>query len=108
MVGPWVHDIDPIIGTVVGVHLWWYGLSYSLGFLNAHVFFVRHRAELGLSMREVYELSLLISIGVLIGGRCSSCTTSARSTRITSASFRPSGSEAWPLTGSFSAASPAS
>ena len=69
MVGPWVHDIDPIIGTVVGVHLWWYGLSYSLGFLNAHVFFVRHRAELGLSMREVYELSLLISIGVLIGGR---------------------------------------
>jgi len=67
--GPWVHDIDPIIGTVAGVHLWWYGLSYSLGFLNAHVFFVRHRAELGLSMREVYELSLLISIGVLIGGR---------------------------------------
>ena len=67
--GPWVHNIDPIIGTIVGVHLWWYGLSYSLGFLNAHLAFMRRRAELGLSTREVYELSLLLSIGVLVGGR---------------------------------------
>jgi phosphatidylglycerol:prolipoprotein diacylglycerol transferase len=67
--GPWVHNIDPIIGTIFGVPLWWYGLSYSLGFLNAHLFFMRRRAELGLSKREVYELSLLLSIGVLIGGR---------------------------------------
>jgi len=67
--GPWVHDLDPIIGTAFGVHLWWYGLSYSLGFLNAHLFFMRRRTELGLSTREVYELSLLLSIGVLIGGR---------------------------------------
>jgi phosphatidylglycerol:prolipoprotein diacylglycerol transferase len=67
--GPWVHDIDPIIGTVLGVHLWWYGLSYSLGFLNAHLFFMRRRTDLGLARREVYELSLLLSIGVLVGGR---------------------------------------
>ena len=67
--GPWVHNIDPIIGTVSGVHLWWYGLSYALGFLNAHFSFMRRRAALGLSTREVYELSLLLSIGVLIGGR---------------------------------------
>ena len=67
--GPWVHDIDPIIGTVFGIHLWWYGLSYSLGFLNAHISFMRRRAELGLSKREVYELSLLLSAGVLAGGR---------------------------------------
>jgi phosphatidylglycerol:prolipoprotein diacylglycerol transferase len=69
MLGPWVHDIDPIIGTVFGVHLWWYGLSYSLGFVNAHLFFMRRRGELGLSTREVYELSLFLSIGVLTGGR---------------------------------------
>lgn len=69
MLGPWVHDLDPIIGTVFGVHLWWYGLSYALGFLNAHFFFMRRRLELGLSIREVYELSLLLSLGVLIGGR---------------------------------------
>jgi phosphatidylglycerol:prolipoprotein diacylglycerol transferase len=67
--GPWVHDIDPIIGTVFGVHLWWYGLSYSLGFLNAHLFFMRRRHELGLSPRSVYHLSLLLAGGVLVGGR---------------------------------------
>src|SRR5512143_1747691 len=67
--GPYVHRIDPIIGTVFGVHLWWYGLSYSLGFLNAHLSFMRRRAGLALSTREVYELSLLLSIGVLVGGR---------------------------------------
>jgi phosphatidylglycerol:prolipoprotein diacylglycerol transferase len=69
LLGPWVHNIDPIIGTVFGVHLWWYGLSYALGFLNAHLFFMRRRIELGLSTREVYELSLLLSTGVLVGGR---------------------------------------
>ena len=63
--GPWVHDIDPIVGTVFGVHLWWYGLSYSLGFLNAHLFFMRQRHELGLSVRSVYHLSLLLAGGGL-------------------------------------------
>jgi phosphatidylglycerol---prolipoprotein diacylglyceryl transferase len=69
MLGPWVHNIDPIIATVGGVHLWWYGLSYSLGFLNAHFFLRRNRGDLGLSERQVFELSLLIAAGVLTGGR---------------------------------------
>jgi phosphatidylglycerol:prolipoprotein diacylglycerol transferase len=69
MFGPWVHDIDPIITTVGGVHVWWYGLSYSLGFLNAHFFLRRNRARLGLSLADVYELSWLIAGGVLVGGR---------------------------------------
>ena len=69
LAGPWVHHIDPIIGTMFGFHLWWYGLSYSLGFLNAHLVFMRRRLELGLSTREAYELSLLLSVGVLAGGR---------------------------------------
>ena len=67
--GPWVHHIDPIIGTVFGIHLWWYGLSYSLGFLNAHLSFMRRRHQLGLSVRSVYHLSLLLAGGVLAGGR---------------------------------------
>ena len=64
-----VHRIDPVIGTLFGAHLWWYGLSYSLGFLNAHVFLRRHRARLGLSLREIYSLTLWLSAGTLIGGR---------------------------------------
>jgi phosphatidylglycerol:prolipoprotein diacylglycerol transferase len=69
MWGPFVHRIDPIIATVGGVHLWWYGLSYTLGFLNAHLYLRRHRHRLGLSRADVYELSVLLAAGVLIGGR---------------------------------------
>lgn len=69
MSGPWIHDIDPIIGTVGGVHLWWYGLSYTLGFLNAHVYFMRRRRALGLSARSIYRLTILLAAGVLAGGR---------------------------------------
>lgn len=69
IIGPYVHSIDPIIGTVFGVHLWWYGLSYTLGFVNAHRFLIRRRSELSLSTRSVYDLSLLLAVGVLLGGR---------------------------------------
>ncbi len=71
MFGPFVHNIDPIIGAVGGVYLWWYGLGYTLGFLHMHFFLKRHRNRLSLTMREVYSLLLfiIIIVGVLLGGR---------------------------------------
>ena len=69
MQGAYVHHIDPIIATIGGVHLWWYGLSYSLGFLNAHLFLRRNRDRLGLSAADVDQLSFLLAAGVLLGGR---------------------------------------
>jgi phosphatidylglycerol---prolipoprotein diacylglyceryl transferase len=63
------HRIDPVIGTVAGMHLWWYGLSYTLGFLNAHLWLRRHRGRLGLSLRSIYSLTLCLALGVLAGGR---------------------------------------
>jgi phosphatidylglycerol:prolipoprotein diacylglycerol transferase len=64
-----VHNIDPIIVTIGGVHLWWYGLSFTLGFLSLHIFLRRNRDRLGLSLGSVYTLTLIIAIGILIGGR---------------------------------------
>jgi phosphatidylglycerol:prolipoprotein diacylglycerol transferase len=69
LLGPYVHDIDPILGKLTGFYLWWYGLGYTLGFLHLHLFFLRRRSQLGLTHRQVYTLSLLIIFGVLIGGR---------------------------------------
>ena len=65
----YVHDIDPIIATVGGVHLWWYGFVYVLGFLFVHVWLLRSRRRTGLGVGAVYSLSLLFVIGVLLGGR---------------------------------------
>src|SRR6187549_1592353 len=69
LLGPYTHDIDPIIGTILGVHLWWYGLSYTLGFFNAFNFINKRREKLSLTGSEVYDLCILIAVGVLIGGR---------------------------------------
>jgi phosphatidylglycerol:prolipoprotein diacylglycerol transferase len=64
-----IHRIDPVIGSLFGVHFWWYGLSYTLGFFNAWLFLMRRRGQLGLSRRSVYTLALCLAVGVLIGGR---------------------------------------
>lgn len=64
-----VHRIDPIIGEVGGVYLWWYGLSYTLGFLGTHLWLRRVRQQIGLTLSEVYDLTLFFSLGVLLGGR---------------------------------------
>ena len=69
MPGPYVHDIDPIVATLGGVHVWWYGLGYAIGFIEMLLYLLRTRHSLGLGRREVHALTLLVSIGVLVGGR---------------------------------------
>ena len=69
MFGPYVHRIDPVLFDIGGVHLWWYGLGFALGFLELHFVARRARGRLHLSPREVWSLSLLVAAGVLIGGR---------------------------------------
>ena len=69
MIGPFVHNIDPILGTVGGVHMWWYGLSYAAGFFEILIYMLIVRNRIGLTRREVYALSLCVTIGVLLGGR---------------------------------------
>ena len=64
-----VHRIDPVLLSIGGVHLWWYGLSYAVGFLflYRHLQAARHR--LGLSGADACTLTLFIAVGVLVGGR---------------------------------------
>lgn len=69
MIGPYTHRIDPVLADLGGVHLWWYGLGFALGFLQIHRYLARGRHGLGLSAREAWTLSLGIAIGVLAGGR---------------------------------------
>lgn len=69
MFAPFFHNIDPIIFSIDSVHIWWYGLCFTLGFLNTHLILRRNREKLGLSLKSVYELTLFFAGGVLIGGR---------------------------------------
>ena len=62
MMGPYTHQIDPILFDIAGVHLWWYGLGFALGFLHLHLTLRRSSRRLGLSDREVWSLSLFLVI----------------------------------------------
>ena len=65
MFATYVHSIDPVIAKLGPLYLWWYGLSYTLGFLG--VFFWMRRQRI--SLAETYDLVLRLGTGVLLGGR---------------------------------------
>ena len=67
--GPFVHAIDPVLLEVGGVYLWYYGLSYSLGFLGLFWWLRRLQPRLGLDQGRVYELAIAVAAGVLLVGR---------------------------------------
>ncbi len=67
--GPFVHHINPLLAEFFGLKLWYYGLSYSLGFLGVYLWFRFAQRRLGWSDRDVLDLSILVALGVLLGGR---------------------------------------
>jgi phosphatidylglycerol:prolipoprotein diacylglycerol transferase len=69
MIGPYVHNIDPIFGKIGGFYLWWYGLSYTLGFIGVFTWLRRNRTKLAMNMNDVYNLTIFLATGVLVGGR---------------------------------------
>ena len=50
-------------------YLWWYGASYTLGLLGAFFWVRQIRAWLGYDMRTVFRLTIMLSLGALLGGR---------------------------------------
>lgn len=64
-----VHHIDPIIIEVADFYLWWYGLGYALGFLETYFWLRKARVRIGLTRLEVYDLTIMVALGVLVGGR---------------------------------------
>ncbi len=67
--GPFVHHINPLLGELFGLKLWYYGLAYSLGFLGVYVWFKFAQKRLRWSDRGILDLSILVAVGVLLGGR---------------------------------------
>jgi phosphatidylglycerol:prolipoprotein diacylglycerol transferase len=67
--GPFIHEIDPIIGKIGDFYLWWYGLSYTLGFLGVFLWIRRNRARMAMTDQEMYDLAIFLAAGVLMGGR---------------------------------------
>ncbi len=64
-----VHQLNPRLGDLFGVKLWYYGLTYSLGFLGVYLWFKRAQKRLEWSDRDILDLSILVALSVLLGGR---------------------------------------
>lgn len=64
-----VHSIDPVIVRAGGINCYYYGLAYTLGFLGVHFWLRWQRKAIGWRVSEVYDFSILFSLGVLLGGR---------------------------------------
>jgi phosphatidylglycerol:prolipoprotein diacylglycerol transferase len=66
---PFVHNLSLDIATVFGLPLYWYGAIYTVGFLGVFGWFALRRGRLGWTMADVVELSVLMALGIMIGGR---------------------------------------
>jgi len=67
--GPFVLMMDPLLGEVWGVRLWYYGLAWALGFFALFLWMMLRRNYVGLSSRQVWDLSLVFSLSCLVVGR---------------------------------------
>ena len=63
------HSIDPVLGRALGMYLWWYGLSYTLGFISLLFWLLRRGRRIGMPVAEARSLTIAIATGVLLGGR---------------------------------------
>lgn len=67
--GPYVLNFDPVFVEIWGISFWYHGLAYALGFLFVCLWLMLRRTYIGLSSSRVIDLSIILSIFGLLGGR---------------------------------------
>lgn len=61
--------IDPIIITIFGINIYWYGLVYALGFLFTIYFTLKFEKQIGTSKQNIENTLLYTMIFAVLGGR---------------------------------------
>ena len=64
-----VHNIDPVMFTIAGFDIYWYGFAYSFGFAFMVAWLWWKREDLGWSASQVVHASIIFVMAVLAGGR---------------------------------------
>jgi phosphatidylglycerol:prolipoprotein diacylglycerol transferase len=64
-----VNNIDPVIASVGGVKIYWYGFAYTFGFTGMVAWLARERGVLGWSPAQVVSSSIILVAAILAGGR---------------------------------------
>ncbi|MBU2633895.1 MAG: prolipoprotein diacylglyceryl transferase [Nanoarchaeota archaeon] len=64
-----VHNINPVLFSIFGLEIRYYGLVYVLGFLVGLWYLMINREILGMSKDEVYDFIFYFMIGGILGAR---------------------------------------
>ncbi|NQV08429.1 prolipoprotein diacylglyceryl transferase [Candidatus Woesearchaeota archaeon] len=66
-----IHNINPILLSIFGLEIRYYGLVYAIGFIFSlwYVLKLVEKKEINLTKDEVYDFMIWIIIGLVIGGR---------------------------------------
>jgi phosphatidylglycerol---prolipoprotein diacylglyceryl transferase len=64
-----VHNIDPVMFTIAGFRVYWYGFAYTFGFAFMVAWLWWKREDLGWNASQVVHASIIFVIAVLAGGR---------------------------------------
>lgn len=67
--GPYVVNTDPVFAEISGISFWYHGLAYTLGFLCIFLWLIVRRGYIGISSSRALDLSLLVGVLGLFGGR---------------------------------------
>ena len=65
----YVHNIDPVMFTIAGFKVYWYGFAYTFGFAFMVWWLWHKRAQLGWNRAQVVNLSIVFVVLILAGGR---------------------------------------
>jgi len=64
-----VHDINPILISIFGLEIRYYGIIYALGFLLILFILLKSKDKLKLSKEEIYDYVFYMIISIIIGAR---------------------------------------
>ncbi|MCD4666345.1 prolipoprotein diacylglyceryl transferase [archaeon] len=64
-----VHNINPVLFSIFGLEVRYYGIIYALGFLVALFWLQKNRKELNLTKENVYDFIFYLAVGVIVGSR---------------------------------------
>ena len=65
----YVHNIDPVMFTVAGFRVWWYGFAYTFGFAFMVLWLWLKRRALSWNATQVTISSIVFVLLILLGGR---------------------------------------
>jgi len=69
----WIHNLNPVLISLGGLEIRYYGLAYVLGFFLAigWMFYLKKKGELRLSNDDVWDFGFYMMLGVVVGSRLS-------------------------------------